>query len=97
MVAGVSGLPGLAARVTVGSHGFDPVITRSQNMEGQTVVPNRLKLLAAVENTVVRLLSVNLPFLHICFSLGRRLGCLEDLDILHSIMWRWHTVQEPAV
>ena len=96
-MAGVSGLPGLAARVTVGSRGSDPVTTQSQNMEGQTVGQHQLKLLAVVETTVVRLMYVNIHFHQICFSFGRRLGCLEDLDFLHRDMWRWHTVQEPAV
>ena len=97
MVAGVFGLHGLAARVTVGSRGFDHVTTRSQNMEGQTVCQHQLKLLAAVETTVVSLMYVNIPFHQICLSFGRRLECLEDLDFLHHVMWRGHKVQEPAV
>ena len=56
MVAGVFGLHGLAARVTVGSRGFDHVTIRNQNMEGQTVCQHQLKLLAAAETTVVCLM-----------------------------------------
>ena len=96
-MVGALGLPGAAAKVTVGSRGFAPVTTQSHNTEGQTVEALRLKQLAALETTVVRMKSVNLPSFHFCFSFGRRLGRLEDLESVHRVLWKWNTVQDPAV
>ena len=97
MVVGASGLPGAAAKVTVESPGSAPVTTPSRNMEGQTVVWRGLKLLAAVETTVVRMNPVTLPSFNACFSFGWRLGSLEDLESVHLVLWRWHTFKDPAV